>query len=121
MTNEADLRNKYGDKTVGALLDILNHAADAERLLASRAEPTDRLDDLACEAIIIHIGESATRTSIQFRADHPELELNDAISIRHITAHGYDIVDYPTLWDTLQYDIPRVIQRIRKILLENAE
>jgi len=116
LTNKDDIRRDYGNKTVEALDDILNHAAESQQLLRMRDPENSRIYDLACEAIIIHIGESALRTSQRFREDHPELELNDAISIRNIAAHGYDIIDYETLWTALEHDVPRVAALVEQLL-----
>jgi uncharacterized protein with HEPN domain len=36
--------------------------------------------------------------------------------MRNVIAHGYDILDYEMLWKVLEYDLPRLIQVLEKIV-----
>ena len=93
-----------------ALVDLLDHAAAATRLV-------DR--GKAAEDLIIRLGEAAGRAQ---RADsasaaaHPELELRQLSYARNVLAHGYDIVDASVVWAILSGHIPRVAASVTAYL-----
>lgn len=40
--------------------------------------------------------------------------------MRHRLIHGYDLVDYDGLWDTISINLPRLIAALHEILKEEA-
>ena len=47
------------------------------------------------------IGEAARRTSVDFRAAHPDLPWQSMIQMRNVMIHQYDGVDPTIVWDTV--------------------
>jgi len=113
------LEELYGKETVDALNDFLVHAADAAQLLEERAATNPHVADLACEALMVRIGESANRAGHEFSNAHPELRFRDIIGARNVAAHGYDIVDHKIYWDAFANRLPGIAARVRAILDEN--
>lgn len=67
------------------------------------------------------IGEAARRTSVDFRAAHPDLPWQSMIQMRNVMIHQYDDVDPTIVWDTVREDLPPLIAQLEKVLgLDNA-
>ena len=67
------------------------------------------------------IGEAAGRISPEFRGAHPEIQWSEIRGMRNQMIHGYDNVDVEIVWDTVERDIPHLIQIIESLApLENA-
>jgi uncharacterized protein with HEPN domain len=57
------------------------------------------------------IGEAANHLSQNFEKAYPQFPLKDAVEMRNILIHGYDII-----WETIQRDIPALEKMTREIL-----
>jgi uncharacterized protein with HEPN domain len=66
------------------------------------------------------VGEAATRVSPATQARFPAVPWREAIATRHRITHGYDVVDYDILWDTVQDDFPPLIAALEPVLAELA-
>lgn len=119
MTRLDDIAARYGAKTTQGLWDLLDHAAVAAEIVRRHdaADDDDQVLDLAAEAVLIHVGEAVHRMSAEFVADNPDLGLADALAMRHVIAHGYDIVDYTQVWETLRTDIPRLVRGVGPLIV----
>ena len=42
----------------------------------------------------------------------------EAIATRHRITHGYDVVDYDILWDTVQDDLPPLVAALEGVLAD---
>ncbi len=67
----------------------------------------DRKTRLAVEHELQLIGEAANRIPLEVRKRYPQIPWQQIISMRHKVVHGYDAIDYETIWDTLTHSIPR--------------
>jgi uncharacterized protein with HEPN domain len=117
------LTARYGERTVLALDDFLEHAAMAERLLRHGREALD-VDEtvrLATEAVMHRLGESASRMNPEFVADHPELGLRDIKDARNFAAHHYRIIAHRTFWDAFEDDLPPIAAAVRGLLGDPSE
>ena len=101
------------------LQDIL----EAARLALSYVEGIDRetfLGDTQRQDAVIRrveiIGEAARRISSQTKAASPAIPWNEMIGMRNMLIHEYDDVDLEILWDTLQRDIPGLIEWIEPLM-----
>ena len=56
------------------------------------------------------IGEAARRVSQETRDAHPEVPWNDIIGMRHRLVHEYFRIHLRRVWDTVQDEIPRLIE-----------
>ncbi len=77
-------------------------------------------DDLKTQSAVMHqlliIGEAAKRLSNALRESHKEIPWSLIAGMRDRLIHGYDAVDLDEVWQTLQKDVPELIDRIRPLL-----
>ena len=61
------------------------------------------------------IGEAAGRISPDFRDAQPEIRWSEIRGMRNRMIHGYDDIDMDVVWDTVERDIPHLIQIIESL------
>jgi len=61
------------------------------------------------------IGEASYKLTNEFRTQHPEIEWNKIISMRHILVHGYYKTEDKVVWDTVKNSLPTLKEKIRTI------
>jgi len=109
--------SKYDDQV--SLKDMLSHAREAVELLggSSREELAgDRVLQLALTRLVEIIGEAANRVSSPTQARHPEMPWLQIIGMRNRLVHGYDVIDFDLLWDTITTDLPPLIEALQVIV-----
>jgi uncharacterized protein with HEPN domain len=62
------------------------------------------------------IGEAARRISEETQAAHPDLPWSDMVGMRNIMIHEYDDVDLVIVWETVNNDLPPLIDALEKPL-----
>jgi len=100
---------------------MLTHAREAAALLrnADREElAANRVLQLALTRLVEIIGEAANRVSDHGRSKHAEIPWADIVGMRNRLVHGYDVIDYDVLWDTVTVDLPPLIKALERILGE---
>lgn len=100
------------------LLDILLAAKRISSYVSGKTQDAWLEDELCQDAVVRRfeiIGEAARRVSDETKAllDLPWKEMN---AMRNAMIHEYDGVDLFEVWDTIQKDIPRLIDRLEKIV-----
>ena len=106
------------DDTV-SLKDMLSHSREAVELLgdSSREElGRHRVMQLALTRLVEVVGEAAHRVSQAAREANPEIPWPQIIGMRNRLVHGYDVIDFDLLWDTVTDDLPPLVAALRKIL-----
>lgn len=101
------------------LRHMLEHAREAVELAEGRTRQDlneDRLLQLGLTRLVEIIGEAAYKVSAETRAGHPHIPWPVIVSTRHRLIHGYDSVDYDILWETVQVDMPRLVQALEALL-----
>jgi uncharacterized protein with HEPN domain len=101
------------------LLQIRDYARRAQNAaLGRRAEDltSDDVFRLAIERALEVVGEAANRLPPEFRDKYPDVEWRKIIGMRNVLIHGYDVVQPEILWDTVQQNIPRLLNQIEVIL-----
>ncbi|MDP2897514.1 MAG: DUF86 domain-containing protein [bacterium] len=101
------------------LLDMLIAARDAASFISGLTREqfeASRLHQLAVMKALETIGEAAANVSEPSRAAHPELQWREIVGMRHRLVHGYFEVDLEKVWDTVQTDIPTLINAIEPLL-----
>ncbi|EKD99815.1 MAG: hypothetical protein ACD_22C00171G0011 [uncultured bacterium] len=58
------------------------------------------------------IGEALNKLDADFLKSHPEIPAKDAIAMRNVLVHDYDMVDTDELWKTINQDLVS----LRKVL-----
>ncbi|MCY3915812.1 MAG: DUF86 domain-containing protein [Chloroflexi bacterium] len=66
------------------------------------------------------IGESASRTSDELRAQQPQIPWKKMIGMRNVLVHNYWAIEQDEFWDAVQIHIPALItELVRLIELED--
>ena len=101
----------------------LRHILTEARKLVDRAQTATRAeldadDDLAAALAwrLSVIGEAAAQVSQATRDAHPTIPWSLMVGMRHRLIHGYDTVDLDIVWQTVQNDIPPLVQTLEQIV-----
>ena len=101
-----------------SILDILESARTIRAYVAGMARQ-DFLRETQTQDSVIRrleiIGEAAGRISPEFRDVHPEIQWSEIRGMRNRMIHGYDDVNLDVVWDTVERDIPHLIQIIESL------
>jgi uncharacterized protein with HEPN domain len=96
-----------------------DHASEAIDLLGDRSIDDlgrDRILQLALVRLVEVIGEAASKVPADFRERHPEVPWREAIAMRNLLVHGYDIIEHRILWQTITSDLPPLLEQLGKVL-----
>lgn len=99
-----------------SMLDMLSHSREAVELLGDQERAAlgrDRVVQLALTRLVEITGEAANRVSTETQRQHPNIPWQQIIGMRNRIIHGYDVVDYDLLWDTIRTDLPPLIQALQ--------
>ena len=104
-----------------SLVDMLNHAEEAVVLLGETnlndlAE--DRVMERALRKLVEIVGEAANRVSEATQHCHQEIPWPQIIGMRNRLVHGYDDISLKRLWDTINDDLPPLIEQLEAIVGE---
>ena len=110
---------KIDNKT--RLEHMLESAQDAVSFLGNMSE-----DDLATNKMVLNaivrsveiIGEAASQISQQYRDDHHNIPWIQIIGMRNRLIHAYFDIDYEIVYNTVQKDLPSLIDQVKKLLFE---
>jgi uncharacterized protein with HEPN domain len=79
---------------------------------------SDFLDDEKTQSAVIRelevIGEAAKRISDTYKSKHSEIPWKLMSGMRDVLIHDYEGVDPYTVWDTVQQNIPVLIEQLQK-------
>lgn len=95
----------------------IEHAARAAANLVARGKDAwdkDELLRLAGEALIGRVADAAGRLPDEIRASITEVPWDDLRDIRILVDHIYHRVDYEVLWETLERDVPFLLEGITR-------
>lgn len=70
---------------------------------------------------LVVIGEATSRIMRDFPdyvVSHPEVPWVDIRGMRHRGVHGYDDLNFNTVWDTVTIDLPVLAQLVTRLLDE---
>ncbi len=100
----------------------LRHILDASYKIINFADKRKRgeldRDDMLISALIRQIeiiGEAATKISNDVREQLPEIPWRSMIGMRNMLIHMYDDVNLDTVWYTIRFSIPKLIEDLEKI------
>ena len=98
---------------------MLDHANEAVDLLGNVTEQElrkDRTIQLALTRLVEILGEAASKVPQGTRDQYLQLPWHQAISMRNILIHGYDVLEYAIIWDTVRNNLPPLIDELSRIL-----
>ena len=101
------------------LRHMLDYAREAVALARGKSRSdldADRVLNLALVQLVTMIGEAANRVSRDKQARYSEIPWPLIVSTRNRLIHGYDIVDFDILWQTVTEDLPPLIIALEKIV-----
>ena len=108
--------------------DFLSHIVEAIERIERYTEELDRdaflVSGITQDAVIRNlevIGEAfrnVERVDPDFAAQHPDLPLRAASSMRNLLSHGYFAVDLDIVWTTVKTSLPPMEQQVRRIAAE---
>ncbi|MGD8520722.1 MAG: DUF86 domain-containing protein [Desulfobacterales bacterium] len=104
------------------LQHMLDHAKEAVALVRGKEKSDlqkNRLVELAATRLVEIVGEAAAKISPENQAKYPSIPWSQIIGMRNRLIHGYDAVDLDVLFDTLEVDLPSLINELNKILNQN--
>ena len=67
------------------------------------------------------IGETSGKISKDFRKRHKEIPWGDMIGLRNRLIHEYFRVDFGAVWDTIQGDLPKLIEQVEPLVPKEDE
>jgi len=111
--------SRHDDQT--RLTHMLNHAVEAVDMAKGRSRQDldlDRQLNLALVRLLEIIGEAAVRVSEEARKRDLTIPWEAVRSMRNRLIHGYDDVDFDIVWDVVQKDLPELIPKLRRMLLQ---
>ena len=106
------------------LRQIADHARQAQELYAQNALTeivTDWQKRLAFERVMEVLGEAVKRLPPDLRQRYPAVPWKLVAGMRDRVSHGYDAIDYQTLWDTVQDDVPPLLATVEQMLKDLEE
>jgi len=109
--------SKHDDQV--SLKDMLGHAQEAVELLGDASREAlghNRVLQLALTRLVEIVGEAANRVSEATREKHPEIPWRQVVGMRNRLVHGYDVIDFDLLWDTVTSDLPPLIEALQEIV-----
>ncbi|MHB8381610.1 MAG: HepT-like ribonuclease domain-containing protein, partial [Candidatus Binataceae bacterium] len=88
---------------------MLDHAREAVDMIVGKHREdldADRKLNLALVRLLEIVGEAASRTSPDERAQSPHIPWTQIVGLRNRLIHGYDSVDFDILWQIVSHDLP---------------
>jgi uncharacterized protein with HEPN domain len=67
------------------------------------------------------IGEAVKRLSEPFRAAHPETPWAQMAGMRNRVIHGYDAIDFSTVWETVTVSIPAMRAAVAPLMTPETD
>ena len=96
--------------------DYARKALDLTAGLARQDVDRDEVLRLALTHLVELVGEAASHVPPEQRQRYSEVPWAKVVGMRHRLIHGYDLVDYDILWDTIRHDLPGLIEQLDRIL-----
>ncbi len=101
------------------LLDIAKAARSALNFKAD-ADRTSFLNDPKTQSAVLHqlliMGEAPKRLSDSFRQQYPTIPWKAMAGMRDNLIHEYDMADIEEVWNTLEIDIPHLLDSLEPLL-----
>lgn len=74
---------------------------------------SDRKLQLALVQLIEIVGEAASRIPDDIRQAHPTIPWQSAADMRNKLIHGYDLIEYGIVFDTIKDDLPGLVRQLQ--------
>jgi uncharacterized protein with HEPN domain len=81
---------------------------------------TNRMLALSLVKEIEIVGEAASKVSPEIRELATEIPWTQIVGMRHRLIHAYFEIDIAVVWSTVESDLPPLVERLERLLAENA-
>ncbi len=101
---------------------MIDHASEAVAMASGKNREdldTDRKLNLALVRLLEIVGEAASRTPPEERAQHSQIPWGQIVGLRNRLIHGYDSEDLDILWQIVTKDLPALIEALEQIVPRN--
>ncbi len=102
-----------------SLRHMLDYAREATKLVRGKTREdlaNERVLQLAVTRLVEVVGEGASRVSKQGQLLYPAIAWPEIVGMRNRLIHGYDVLDWDLLWDTVCDDLPPLIAELERIV-----
>ena len=99
--------------------DILSAINSIQQCTNGMTREDFEADETLIQAVLynlIVIGEAATNIPTAIQELHPEIPWRLMSNMRNLIAHEYFRVDREIVWDTVQNNLPRLIEPLQRLL-----
>ena len=104
------------DSRVRHMLDAMERIAELSRDLVREQL---RRHEGTTEMILFNLmvlGEAANNISREFASKNPDIDWKGLSGVRHKIMHDYADIDYDTIWDILQNDVPVEYEKLKALV-----
>jgi len=111
--------SKHDDRLT--LRQIIEYVGHAQALCAGRTVEQLEADwekAFAFERVMEVLGEAVKRLPEELRQRYSQVPWKLVAGMRDKISHGYDSVDYQTLWDAVQNDLPELVTTAQQMLAD---
>jgi len=112
------MREKIRDKgRLQHILDAIEKSLEFTKNVSFDEYVANTLLKYAVVKCVEIIGEASYKLTKEFREQHPEIEWNKMIGMRHILVHGYYQTEDKIVWDTVKTYLHPLKEQIQALLI----
>ena len=100
----------------------VRHMLDAMERIVEMCKGLDRAQlrkhENVTEIILFNmmvLGEAANNITREFAVKNPDVDWKGLSGVRHKIVHDYADIDFDTIWDILQNDIPEQYEKVKAV------
>ena len=100
----------------------VRHMLDAMQRIVELSKDLDRAQlrkhENVTEMILFNLmvlGEAANNITREFAAKNPDVDWKGLSGVRHKIVHDYADIDFDTIWDILQNDLPEQYEKVKAV------
>ena len=94
------------DSRVRHMLDAMERIAELSRdLVREQLRRHEGTTEMILFNLMV-VGDAANNISREFASKNPDIDWKGLSGVRHKIVHDYADIDYDTIWDILQNDVP---------------
>ena len=101
------------------LKHMLDNAEEAISLIKGKTRSDlkdERMLELSLIRLVEVIGEAAAKINNEDYEKYSTIPWGQVVGMRNRLIHGYDEVDLDILWDTIEIDLPMLVNKLKDIL-----
>ena len=107
------MREKPKDKTrLPHILEAIDNLFEFTQGITFEEYKSNKILRFAVIKNLEIIGEAAYLLTKEFRANHPDVEWNTVIGMRHVLVHGYYQIKDEIVWASIQTDLKPFKEKI---------